>query len=1063
MDGPIDIKQLFNFDDTTSFEKMLVLITELNTFYDTLVQSAKKGSADITASMQLIQKSIESLEGEMQTADSTTKKGQETIAKGAETTGKAVAQNEEYKKSLASLTDTIKMLQEQIDKLEDAKEKSKKGTEAEVGSLATLKAQLKDATDAYNKMGIATDGAVKADALKRVAELNTQVKAGTQVVNDTKKAVDVAAGSYNDLAAKVAIATKQLKAFEGGVGSQSVEFQKLQKFVTDGNVTLKEFDSILGNNQRRVGGYKEEIAALVPTLRRLSEGTAVTAENVVLLGEKASLFGSALAIGLGSIAAIVATVTTLFEVGKFAVEEYFSRSIEGADRANRINAIFSAGIETIKDKFAALGEVLVDAFESKKFQVGFLSSLIAMFPILSAITLALVKQTGLLDDFNAKLKLTKELAEIENALKKEQLKIGIEIAEQEKRKADDLFDSRDKLRKSDQDRFNAALDQRKAIEAIIALKLKENDLEIKAANDELLISGDNYKNEQKISDLKAKRINIEAELTQGQRRSLQLLDSIAVESIKRAETSEKAIEDANKITDEAIVKSKIDSATRIIGNQDYSAEQQLEAQKDLTNQQLQLVSIGAEKQTEAARIGAIARIRLSTEELQEIFDQSKGDLNKLVELTINANNAKFASDVAYKTEVGAIATAAATEEQKILKDDVNKKAKILIDNSAYFINLKKRFIDEDRTQDLKALDDSFLAGEVSLRQYAIKKAEILRGGNQLEMGANKQAYIDELNALQDFLKKNVDLHGTNKDQILALIKSLQTEILHITESGSLLIENAQKALNAKLIQLEQEIANAVLTIGDNKFKAQQDQINAHIQQLNDQKTLELNLAGNNAEGKLKIERDFQAKNLILQKELRKSQHNQAIFERDVALAQVQIEAGKAIAATLIYFATPATVALGAALDIAIGAIAVAQTIAILSKPIPGYSAGTKNHLGGPAIVHEHELVTEPGKDPVLYDTPGATLTYLKPGTEVLTAKETERAFQMNSFKGSLDNGPRKEIIVVTAPKTDFAPVINAIEHNKPRGVLRQALEVYEVAEDRKGNKRYIHSKIFGGR
>src|SRR5882672_9377442 len=102
-ENPIDIKKLFNFDDTTPLDQVIVKIQQLNTFYDALVASAQKGAASVTSSMQVMQKSIDALEQEMVQADATTKKGQETITNGAAVTSKAVAQNEEYKKSITEL------------------------------------------------------------------------------------------------------------------------------------------------------------------------------------------------------------------------------------------------------------------------------------------------------------------------------------------------------------------------------------------------------------------------------------------------------------------------------------------------------------------------------------------------------------------------------------------------------------------------------------------------------------------------------------------------------------------------------------------------------------------------------------------------------------------------------------------------------------------------------------------------------------------------------------------------------------------------------------------------
>jgi len=312
-ENPIDLSKIFDFKDTDPLDQVIAKTQAFNAVLMQMEQSAQKSAQSVVASMQAIQKSVDSLEEEMNKADATTKKGQETIANGAATTAKAVSQNEEYKKSLSDLNATIKMLQEQIEKLSESNKKVPKDNETISGSLADMKAKLKEATDAYMHMGDSTDLSIKQKAIKNITDLNNQVRNGQAVLNDAKRATDAASGSYNDLANKVANATRQLKAMEGGVGSTSQEFKHLQEFVKSGNEKLKEFDSTIGNNQRKVGDYRGEIEKLASKFGETGEA-GVGFFNAL---EKAATSG------WGAVAAGVSLAI-------FSVKEFFNRTEEGA-------------------------------------------------------------------------------------------------------------------------------------------------------------------------------------------------------------------------------------------------------------------------------------------------------------------------------------------------------------------------------------------------------------------------------------------------------------------------------------------------------------------------------------------------------------------------------------------------------------------------------------------------------------------------------------------------------------------------------------------------------------
>lgn len=824
----------------------------------------------------------------------------------------------------------------------------------------------------------------------------------------------------------------------------------LLKVIQDQDKGVKEIRDSMGQAQAHVGAYREEIERLIPTLRRLSPETAETAENLVLLEEKATLFGSAFATGLGALAAVVATVTAAYEIGKFSVEQYFERSIEGADRANRISAIFSATIETLKDKFASLGEKIIDTFSNEKFQTGFLSSIIAIFPVISAIVFQLTKQTGLLDDVIAKYKLTKELAEVENELKKEENKLIIELAEQELRKNKDLFEAREKLNHSDEERLKFAYDARDAIKEEIKLKLQSNSLQLKAALDIQEISGHNYENEERINKVRAARLGILQEEFQGQRRLQAIIVQISREILDRKIAHDKELTDTMILDAETRVKADMREQKLILASSDATLEERLKAQRQYTADELRLVEVTASKEKAALESAAQSKIIALGKDAAETYKIKKEVTDREAALDRKATEDKNAINEKSKQE----------------------QAKIIIDNSAYFIALKKRIAEEDKSQDLANLEESFAAGKISLIKYETEKVKILRGGSDLDLAVLKEGYQNELDILEKYLVTTVDLTEENKKAILTLIAGLRKDIAHLNEVSNADEVTARKAVNKKLIELQNELLAATLEVGNNLYQAQQTQIEARLKQIDDQQTEELALAENvshdktelqeiEEKRKLDIEKKYQAKRDEEQKKLRKSQHDQAIFQRDLAAFSIAVTTAEAVVAAL----APPPVGLGPIagipLGVIIGAIGLLQEVALFTKPIPAYAKGRTSGGAEYAMINEvgPELVLSGGKAK-LYDTPGPMLTYLNPGDKVLTAEETQAVIEAGIINDTMAYPSIKRQQVNNQVVTVYDPrMIEAVEKNKVPDLVRQGVEIYKVQELRKKNKRLINSKI----
>lgn len=989
-ENPIDIKKLFNFDDTTPLDQVIVKIQQLNVFYDALVASAQKGAASVTQSMQVMQKSIDALEQDMIQADATTKKGQETITNGAAITSKAVTQNEEYKKSINDLNATIKLLQDQIDKLSESNKKLPKDNETASGSLADLKVKLKDATDAYIKMGDATDAAIKQKALKNVTDLNTAVKNGQQVINDAKKATDIAAGSYNDLALKVANATKQLKAMEGGVGSNSDQFKALQKVVIDGNKQLKEFDTVLGNNQRNVGAYTESIQKAIPALEQLSPVLVGATEAVAAFGQKLLLL-VANPIVLG-IAAIIAA----FAVLKKSVDIYIEGTIEGADKANKFSTQWDTAIELINSKFKKLGKVVFDAITDPDNKQTIIGGLAAAFPLLTLFAATLVKTTGIADEYNARLKINNDIAEMQIALRKEQIVLITDVSELELEKEKEMFAARDKENRSLQERYDAILLVNKVRKEEIALKQKEAQAEydIQVAyfkkigviitnetkiqdlfNDTRVIEKKSYEQVTALAEARAKLTAVAKEEFQGTRRIQALKNGLVKEELDHLLAGIKQEKDArDKYNLETITADQLANG-RILANQSSTLNEKIEAETKNLVDAKKLNEKALADELFAFREQALSKVVLDKETNDEITSKAGDDLKLRAQLILTAKNKQLDADLVFGSQEAAITQASEDKLQEIIKKSGENIVAITLEIHKRRMQAEEATSTEGHDNALIALDKSLHNREISLHNYNVQRAKI-----------ENQGKIDELEIQNDQLQSDLDYFRTSKDleekhaaDILAIRKKLADNELLIND-----LKNKKQIENDKRNhELEKQLANQALdtiaAITDNGIQEKLNGLDIELAAFQAEHDKEISLAGDNADAKKAIDKRLAAQQADIAKQEARLKHDQAVKDRDLAEAKIIINTSVAISEVL-----PNIIA--AALIGAIGALELAK---VASTVIPAYFTGTSYSKEGLAQVAERgrELAVDRSGDITLYDKP--QIAYLAEGTKILNNSQTE--------------------------------------------------------------------------
>lgn len=906
---------------------------------------------------------------------------------------------DKVKKGIQDLTDQQK---EQLKVMDAISKESAKNTDSYRAAQIALQ-KLKD----ENKLALATQDSWT----KSVTQANSSLTQLEQALNKNRVAY-------------AALRTEQDRNSKTG--------KDLLHVIQDQDKGVKAIRDSMGQAQAHVGGYREEIEKLIPALSSLAPEAVEAGEAVSGFGTKIlAVVASPITIGLAAIAAG-------FLIVKTSLESFFERSIEGEDTAAKSAGDWAAIIEVVKDRFANLGKVISNTLGLQDH-------------VVTGFIFATLNQLGLNKLANDYLKKAVEIADLTDKQieqRKEELSIGIEIAEQEKRKAEDQFNSRDKLRKSDQDRFNAALDQRKAIEDEIKLKLKQNDLEQEIVKGEIKTGDDNYKNEQKLSDLKVKRIQIEAELFQGQRRSLQTLASIAQETSKRELDAETAAQGAIIKLRENTYKDLIDINKRIAGNQNYTVEQQIEAERQLNVAQVDLSAINLSKELAAAKEAAIVRIQLTSEEQDKIFEESNGNVIKLASLERELKESKLKEDKEYQTQSRSINEQATSEKERIQRDEKGNIGKIIIDNGKYWLELRKRLAEEDANADLVALNKKFIAGEIGTIQYDRARVDLQRASANRLIDVELAEYKTQIDNLMTYQAVVGTLSEDQYKTLQALQKSFSDAELKQTQLTVDQKEALYKKAKAETIKIVTEIANAIQSLGDAQFQTEIAASQARLDLLSKEHDLTVKAAGDNKNALAAIDRKY-TKDVAIETEKQNAiKRKQAQFDKVASEFKVISATAAGIAQAYEDFPYPVATVFA----VLIGAVAALQLAAISAAPLPAYAEGTDNHPGGLAVVgHGRELVREPGRKPFIVSSP--EVMNLARGTEVLTDSETTAALAMAGVARSV-NGERQVPAVILQAKE----IVEELRRLQMPDIFEQNGEILKAYKNRDGGRRIVRAK-----
>jgi tape measure domain-containing protein len=223
-------------------------------------------------------------------------------------------------------------------------------------------------------------------------------------------------------------------------------------------------------------------------------------------------------------------------------------------------------------------------------------------------------------------------------------------------------------------------------------------------------------------------------------------------------------------------------------------------------------------------------------------------------------------------------------------------------------------------------------------------------------------------------------------------------------------------------------------------QAQDNEFVKRMNQLEKERDLAIQFAGDSAEAKAEIDRQYEAKRLVLEKKRFEQEKRSNIIRAIIDTAGAVIQALPNIP-----------------LSIAVGALGAIQLGIIASQQYPEFYKGTEDAPEGWAWTQERgrEIITDKqGKIKSLGNDKGATKTYLNKGDKVFTAQQSEAIMFNSNLNSILENRGVLPSTIINGglSKSEFDNGINQLAN-----VIKNKSSL-ELVKDRRGERIYEKSQ-----
>lgn len=1033
---PISFRDLIKLDERQDIDNTIQDLGRLSNTLGDVRKAAEQSAAGYVDALGDITKSASRLDDEMGALDSTLKEHQDLIAKNAAIAEKLVASQQATTAAMEAERKAADDLRKAEEALAAAQEKLNDKNLKQAGSIAALRVELQKAEADFINMGNATSQAVKDEALKKIEGLNKSLVSAESGLKKAKQAVDIAAGSYDALVIEVEQARKELKAMEGGIGSNSERFKQLQKTVKDGTDKLKEFDKSIGDNK----DSSEGLSTAVGALDNATGGAVGQVKNLV--GGFKAIMTSGVGIFLAALAGIL-----------LSLKEYFEGSVEGQDNFNKLMRQGQAILETFMGYIGDFGKLLYDTFsepkEALKDLLEFMSPVAAQIaqiwedPIeslkafgdaiveniinrfkavgvaIEAIQMALdgdlvgsfkkMADAGIqavtgvtngTDKIKAaydavsevvgdalaaieaeaarRLKLANQIAELENQIRKDKIKDIVDDAQTELDVYKKLNQAQDKLRNDANARFAAQKEAGRLLQDQLAGDLKLIQDEIKLQKLLMEQTDDNYEEREKLANLQAQEIKLQSDYEKAFKKRQATERQLLEEAEKDRLAIIKREQDAQRALADVIRKSHIEANKQIIADERTSLDDRISLLNENAEIQQEQAKANYDRDLALAREAGIERVKIDAETLDKIYSMEGASADQINAARREAAIEALKSDSAYIDELSRLNQVYSDEVIKINEETVQATTDNVFKQWEKDYNNLLSSVDATAAVESLGLNQALEQGNISFQEYQDARQAIQEEA-QLKSLKSQLAYLKQQEAA---------LRDAGFDTTQLASKIAETE-LAISDAKNAKLYEGERLLQEKTKELKQVAFDTALSVIES-FNEREDMAREErLAKLEAQYEIETQMAGDNEAAKMAIENQYNLEKAKIEKEQRAADRKRAIFQKTMAVVEIAINTAKGIALALGTFPPPVSIALAAV----VGAIGALQVAAVLAKPIPAFAEGTEDAPGGLSIVNEDgpELII--GKRGArMINSKGPALTYLDPHDRVITAEKTARIF-----------------------------------------------------------------------
>lgn len=712
----------------------------------------------------------------------------------------------------------------------------------------------------------------KIDAVKNAEkELKKQLSEGKisrQQYNEEMAASKAAIADYNDSIRTISKTVQNqlkmekeqegsLKALRAELGNLINEYDSLS--ATEKNAeagialkdrineitdALKEGEEETQRYNRSVGSYKEAIMEAmnsnIPFVQQINQIiTSAKGLKQYMSGVKSefsavskSTSGCTKALKLFKVA-IVSTGIGALLVALGSLVAYFTKTQKGVELANKIMASLGATIDVLIDRAAKLGSALVNLFSGNLKQAG--EDAKAVF---SGVGKEIVEET----------KLAWELADVLNEIDKREVMLSMSRAA-----------------------------NRAEIE-----KLK------KAADDQTLSTQERIKAAEKAYELEKKDLKIQTDLAKAKIANMLGYTEVTDEAIKTIED----LQNGAITADEAISKigfseSTVEDLWNLSEAVNHLSELEEESYGRQTEQQNTLNSIrqeGADKAKEAKQ-KELEAVRDAEDAMLALVKDKREQARKEIELNYSRQIEDLRISLKEEENLTAKARQAINTQIKALEEQKNLELQKLSDEE-----LKKEI--ENRTKLISLQLESVKAG--SEQEYQLKMQQ-LNAQREAELSDKelteqmKQAIVDKYNKQMDDLVMQREQEISEKQQEAVRVR-LENEIMQMQQSGASELEILQEQASQKLELLngiQQQEGESEEEFLNRKLQANQEYIDA--KQAIADKEIEIE------EAKYQAMETVTGGLVALTEQIGESDKGFAILSKTLALAEIAINTGKAIA------------------------------------------------------------------------------------------------------------------------------------------------------------------------